>query len=90
MKQGSARAAPRRLRSALRSYLERRQSDRPISIADMIRRTRIALPDIHLSDDELEQVIAREIVRCGGDIAFDRRNLDWLSAPNVSQALGRR
>jgi hypothetical protein len=56
----------------------------------MIRRTRIALPDIRLSDDELEQVIAREIVRCGGDIAFDRRNSDWLSASNVRQALDRR
>ncbi len=79
MEQGTSRGAPRRLRAALKSYLEHRQSDRLVSIADMIRRTRIAMPDINLSDDELEQVIAREVVKYGGCIAFDRQSFDPLS-----------
>ncbi|WP_163268202.1 hypothetical protein [Chelativorans alearense] len=37
------------------------------------------MPDINLSDDELEQVIAREVVKYGGCIAFDRQSFDPLS-----------
>ncbi len=57
-------------------FLRRRASERPISTANMIRRARYAFPRLAVFDDELERMIAEEIVAVGGNIAFDRHTND--------------
>ncbi|MCT7375400.1 hypothetical protein [Chelativorans salis] len=89
MKQGRVQAIPPRLQAALKLYLERRKGERAVSIADMIRRTRIVFPDLAQSDDELELMISREIIKFGGSIAFDRSIIERPPAMRAHQALGR-
>lgn len=72
--------APPALRRALQELLQRRQTDRPVSIADMMQRTRCALPDLTLDDDDLEQIIAVEIIERHGDIAFDRHGIEEVES----------
>jgi hypothetical protein len=64
---------PSQLRRAFQEFLKRRGNERPVSVANMIRRTRYAFPDIDLSDDELEAAIAEEVISVNGNIDFDRR-----------------
>lgn len=64
---------PSRLRDALRSYMERRNTRRPISISTMVKRTRYAMPELTVSDEELAAMIAEQIVLNGGDVDFDTR-----------------
>ncbi|UUP16706.1 hypothetical protein [Nitratireductor thuwali] len=74
----STNKVPPALKQALQEFLQRRRSDRPVSIADMMQRTRYALPDLALTDDELERAIAEEIVDRHGNIAFDRHDTSHL------------
>lgn len=62
---------PPRLVGAIRSYLGSRTTLRPVSIDRMLRTARYALPDLVASDDELAELIARELVHEGCDVDFD-------------------
>ena len=62
---------PPRLADALAAYLARREINRPVSIASMVRRTRYVLPDIPYSDRELGDMIAQAIIVSGGNVDFD-------------------
>jgi hypothetical protein len=62
---------PPRLVGAIRSYLGSRTIQRPVSIDRMLRTARRALPDLVVSDDELAELIARELIHEGADVDFD-------------------
>lgn len=70
-----------RLRNKLRELLRHHHRDRPISISDFMGHARVALPDMAISDDELEKIIAEEIIAKRQNIAFDRRIGEKLSLP---------
>ena len=53
--------------------LVRRRGNRPISISTMVKATRYAVPDLPFSDDILADLLAREFIRAGCVIDFDRR-----------------
>lgn len=62
---------PSRLKEALRTFMERRTSRRPVSITMMLKRTRYAMPELAVSDEELAEIIAEQIIINGGDVDFD-------------------
>lgn len=53
-------------------YLDASSVSRPVSIEHMLRTARYALPGLVASDDELAELIARELVQEGCDVDFDR------------------
>jgi hypothetical protein len=59
------------LAGAIRSYLGSRTIQRPVSIDRMLRTARYAVPDLVVSDDELAELIARELIHEGADVDFD-------------------
>jgi hypothetical protein len=62
---------PSKLRDALRTYMERRRTQRPVSIKTMLKRTRYAMPELTASDEELAEMIAEQIILNGGNVDFD-------------------
>lgn len=60
-----------RLVGAIRSYLDSRTVQRPVSIDRMLRTARYAIPELVVSDDELAELIARELIHEGCDVDFD-------------------
>ena len=62
---------PPRLRAAIAEYLSKRSSAEPVSIADIRKRVRYAMPDLSEPDDALGEMIAAEIIAKGGDVKFD-------------------
>ncbi|WEX08280.1 hypothetical protein [Chelativorans sp. AA-79] len=65
--------APQRLATAIRHYVRNRRSTYPISISEMVRRSQYALPGLNISENELADLIAREIITLGGNVSFDWR-----------------
>lgn len=64
----------------------RRKIGRPISISHLTRATRLVAPDLDVTDAELANLIARELMHAGVAIDFDTNVLpgeSWL-APDES------
>lgn len=72
MTYAAGKRLPPRLVGAIRTYLSSRTTQRPVSITRMMRTTRYAIPDLLVSDDELAELIARELISEGSDVDFDR------------------
>jgi len=67
------RGIPSQLKAALQAYLTTGDRSTPISIFATMRAMRGTLPDLDISDDELAEMIAKEVVASGASVVFDSR-----------------
>lgn len=60
---------------ALTPFLAKHRNGRPVPLSAMVHATRYAIPNLPYSDDVLADLLAREIVRHGCAIEFDRSEM---------------
>ncbi|HET9961622.1 MAG TPA: hypothetical protein VFQ34_04760 [Nitrospiraceae bacterium] len=78
-----------RVREALKPLTRNRLASRPISLALLVKATRSVEPNIPLSDEELANLLAQELIHHGCAIDFDiregfRHDLTDLDRPEQS------
>ena len=73
------------MREAIQEYVHGRSENFPVSVTDMRHRIRFAIPDIDVSDEVLNELIAQVVIEAGGNVAFDARaqarssDLKWVA-----------
>lgn len=67
----SSDTLPLHIVGAIRTYLGAGTEDRPVSIDRVLRTARQTAPDLPVSDEELAELIARELIQEGCDVDFD-------------------
>lgn len=65
---------PPRLRQAIRELGASRRKSRPIAMSSALRATKEAAPDLQMTDAELHDLIARELIASGCAVEFDVAN----------------
>jgi len=73
-----------RVKEAVRTLVQKRTSDFPISIADIAERVRYAFGDFQMSDRELADLIAGEIIKAGGNVSFDSSSRQPVAVINAN------
>ncbi|TWG89568.1 hypothetical protein L598_000800000320 [Mesorhizobium sp. J18] len=59
---------------ALRPFFAQQRHKRPVPLSAVVRATRQAVPDLPYSDEVLADLLAKEIMRSGCAIEFDRND----------------
>ena len=60
-----------RVREAVHALIRERDTDYPVSISELAQKDRDVIPDFIGTERQLADVLAREILRIGGNISFD-------------------
>lgn len=82
---------PPRIREALKPFIRDRSASRPIPLALLVKATRSMEPNIPISDQELANLLAQELIYQGCAIDFDIREAfspDLIDADRPEQPAG--
>ena len=80
-----------RVREALKPFIRDRPASRPISLALLVKATRSMEPNIPISDEELANLLAKDLIYHGCAIDFDIREgfrQDLTNSDRPDQSVG--
>lgn len=73
---------PSRLAEAIRAYVGRRERNHPVSVSRLVSAARSLMPTSAIGDNELVDLVTRELVLAGANVDFDTRRGETLAAPS--------